>query len=100
MYNRYIPQSDGTHRRKPTQETAPPPQPISPKASHPPAFCEPTHCHKPPQNLGIGNFFKQILPQNLDIGDLIVILLLLLMAADDNADENSALLTLALYLFL
>jgi len=102
MYNRYIPQSDGTFRRRPTAEparSAPPPEPTA----HEP---EPAvqHCHEsaPPRQSpgGIGNFLRQILPKGFDVGDLIVVLLLLLMSADCQEDQNSALLTLALYLFL
>ena len=88
MYNRYIPQSDGTHRRKPTPEPpkpapAPPPEPI---CQEPPPPRPSTH-HNPPHSFGgIGTFLRQILPANFDIGDLIVVLLLLLMAADCQED--------------
>lgn len=41
-----------------------------------------------------------MLPNDFDTEDLLVILLLLLMAGDCQEDQNSALLTLALYLFL
>ena len=43
---------------------------------------------------------KSLLPKNLDTGDLVVVLLLLLMAGDCKEEQNTALLTLALYLFL
>lgn len=46
------------------------------------------------------SFLKQLLPKNLDTGDLLIILLLLLMAGDGKEDKNSWLLTLALYLCL
>jgi hypothetical protein len=52
------------------------------------------------QNTGAADFLRQLLPKNLDTGDLLVILLLLLIAGDCREDRNSALLTLALYLFL
>lgn len=45
-------------------------------------------------------FLKNLLPKNMDTGDLIIILLLLLMANDCEQDRNHALLTLALYFFL
>lgn len=103
MYNRYIPQSDGTHRRRPT------PDPISaaPPAPEPPRQ-EPEPMPHPVQQRtvsrqslgGISSFLRQILPRDFDVGDLIVVLLLLLMAADRQEDQNNALLTLALYLFL
>ena len=47
-----------------------------------------------------GSFLKQLLPQNLDTEDLLIVILLLLMAGDNGKEQNSALLTLALYLFL
>ena len=45
-------------------------------------------------------FLRQLVPKNLDTGDLLIIILLLLMAGDCQEDRNTALLTLALYLFL
>lgn len=99
MYNRYIPQSDGTHRRRPTQEPA---QPVQPPEPQRPEQEVPVK-HSPPlpqHSFGITNFLRQILPKDFDIGDLIVVLLLLLMAADRKEEQNNALLTMALYLFL
>lgn len=45
-------------------------------------------------------FLRQLLPKNIDTGDLLVIALLLLMAGDCQEDKSTALLTMALYLFL
>jgi hypothetical protein len=45
-------------------------------------------------------FLKQLLPRDFDTTDLMVVLLLLLMSGDCQEDQNTALLTLALYLFL
>lgn len=50
--------------------------------------------------MGVGAFLRQLLPKDFDTGDLIVVLLLLLMSSDCKEDQNTALLTLALYLFL
>ena len=61
---------------------------------------EPRHKHQEPQHSGIGSFFRHLLPKDLDTGDLLIILLLLLMAGDCVEDQNTALLTLALYLFM
>lgn len=95
MYNRYIPQQDGTYQKNriPTPPPPPPPEPPSP-----PPCDEP----RPPvrQPDGALSFLKQLLPQNLDTGDLLIIVLLLLMAGDGKENKNSWLLTLALYLFL
>ena len=121
MYNRYIPQSDGTYRRNRMQEVVstperqipvPPPQP--PQNPEP----QPQHCssclHNPAirrpapvrenrrrDNTGsVTGFLKQLLPKDFDVEDLVVVLLLLLMAGDNQENQNTALLTLALYLFL
>lgn len=118
MYNRYIPQSDGTYRRnkmqeqpgrhpqspppKPRQETCPAPPPVDPPCE--PAQSEPQIRSCPKKNSGnpdsITGFFKQLLPKNLDTADLLIIILLLLMAGDCEESRNNALLTLALYFFL
>lgn len=128
MYNRYIPQSDGSycHTRvpdiPPRQAAVPQPRkdipinrevedPATPNAKpalHP---CpKPTGCarnnqkNNPQQNpvcgSSVSSFLKQILPKNFDTADLIVVLLLLLISADNAEDQNNALLTLALYLFM
>ena len=57
--------------------------------------------YREPENTGsIMGFLKQLLPRDFDTGDLIVVLLLLLMSGDCQEDQNTALLTLALYLFM
>lgn len=48
----------------------------------------------------MGSFLKKLLPKDFDTGDLLIVLLLLLMAGDCAEDQNSALLTLALYFFM
>ena len=117
MYNRYIPQSDGTYQRRRMQEhPVPAPEPPSPKAPVP--LAPPCPTPEPPQPNrpaprpmsrpfrepepapGIPEFLKQLLPKGLDAGDLLVIVLLLLMSGDCRDDQNWALLTLMLYLFL
>ncbi len=101
MYNRYIPQQDGSHRRNRMEEpvrSAPP----KPAPSQPPVASQssPTPPPKPPVHGSPMGFLKQLLPKDFDTGDLIVVLLLLLMAGDKPEDRNTALLTLALYCFL
>ena len=118
MYNRYIPQPDGSYRKNQMQESRKepehfkPPMPLPPEAPPPPPNCgacpnrPPEHAPAPPkprppkQGTGIVSFLKQLLPGNFATEDLLVVLLLLLMAGDCREDQNSALLTLALYLFL
>ena len=91
MYNRYIPQQDGSYRKNRIPEQK------LPQPSIPPEPCPP-----PPSRTGSSaeGFLRQLLPKNLDTGDLLIVILLLLMAGDCQEDQNTALLTLALYLFL
>lgn len=113
MYNRYIPQNDGSYRRSRVpdnsrpQQPRPMPTPTPHPAPQPEIPCEPVQqarreCPKkqPSENANVGSFLRQLLPKDFDTGDLIVVLLLLLMAGDCREDQSTALLTLALYLFL
>jgi hypothetical protein len=122
MYNRYIPQPDGSFHRKQipdipvTQKKSTeacshstPPQDTCTKEphKHPNTKCRNCPgCRKYIQQTpeskssGIGALLHQILPKDFDSGDLMVILLLLLMSSDQSEDQTTALLTLALYLFL
>lgn len=126
MYNRYIPQNDGTYRRSRVGDPTPPQRPAPPPEVHreepqeescpcpegaPP--CQQGqpcgHMRQPqrpipprPKSSGtsVGSFLKRLIPSGFDTEDLIIVLLLLLMAGDCQEDQNSALLTLVLYLFL
>ena len=133
MYNRYIPQSDGTFRRSTVQERppqAPNPERVARKENPAPPSQVPSQpqtekCPQPlqprpeprqrprgqrpakpcpilrePRETSAGAFLRNLLPRDLDIGDLLIIVLLLLMAGDCPEDQNNALLTLAIYLFL
>ena len=92
MYNRYIQQQDGSYRKNRMPEQSPP-RPEPPHQEPPPP---------PPSRNGQSaeGFLRSLLPKNLDTGDLAVVLLLLLIAGDSREEQNTALLTLALYLFL
>lgn len=48
----------------------------------------------------VGSFLRRLLPREFDTGDLLIVLLILLMAGDCREEQNTALLTLVLYLFL
>lgn len=114
MYNRYIPQSDGTYHRSRMPDAAPTPPPPQPKPAPPIPPCPPPEpprrpCPPPrprprpsrePENASVLGFLKNLLPRDFDTGDLLVVLLLLLISGDCAEDQNTALLTLALYLFL
>ena len=113
MYNRYIPQPDGSFQRnrmedmhvqkRPETHCSPSKPQETPIISAP---CIPTvpETHKNDsvshQVTSITGFLRNLLPKGLDTGDLLVILLMLLMAGDCEEDKSSALLTLALYLFM
>lgn len=100
MYNRYIPQADGSYRRNSTQEPRPQPQraPVPPPPPAPPPSA-PQH-RPPPQPEPITGFLRQLIPKGFDTGDLIIVLLLLLIAGDNPESRSNALLTLALYFVL
>ena len=74
MYNRYIPQQDGTYQKN-RIPTPPPPPPPEPSSS--PSCDDPKPPYRKPE--GAFSFLQQLLPQNLDTGDLLIIILLLLM---------------------
>ena len=127
MYNRYIPQPDGSYRRRsvpdpvsaqqsgkstprqqgrpqppppPREACPPPPQQDCPTVPAPPQQKPSPQRMTPRQELDAGSFLRQLLPKDFCTEDLIVVLLLLLMAGNTQEGKNNALLTLALYLFL
>lgn len=101
MYNRYIPQPDGSYRRSPTPEQRQQPQRQPPQQRPSPQPAPPAPPpHRPPQPEPITGFLKQLIPQGFDTGDLIIVLLLLLIAGDSKEARSNALLTLALYFIL
>ena len=106
MYNRYIPQSDGSYRRSavPDRQSRPPQQKKNVNSPCPQesktAQIPPVASQNPSDRCSAEGFLKNLLPKNMDTGDLIVVLLLLLMSVDDKEDKNMLLLTLALYFLL
>ena len=76
-----------------------PPCPRRPSRQAPPCRQPQPVCES--RNDGsVGGFLRNLLPKDFDTGDLLIVLLLLLMAGDCKDDQNTALLTLALYLFM
>lgn len=119
MYNRYVPQPDGSYRRNriqdpqravppPAQQTMPPEaygnSPIAQASAntvqHFSGIRQPQRRNSPPASISAGSFFRRLLPGNLETEDLLVVVLLLLMAGDCEEERSNALLTLALYLLL
>lgn len=101
MYNRYIPQNDGSFQKRSVAEQ-PRQQNTGNTRPPPPAPVQQTDvpAQRPIQHGSPMGFLKNLLPKNFDTGDLIIVLLLLLMAGDCEEDQNTALLTLALYFFM
>ena len=105
MYNRYVPQPDGSHRRSTVNSGPERARPVPPPKPEPVPICSnPPSSHddhfSPPPVFKAGDFLRRLIPKDLDTGDLLIIVLLLLMSADCQEEKNSALLTLALYLFM
>ena len=120
MYNRYIPQPDGTYRRNRMQEVVNVPEKPQPSPPLPPAPIrepEPSHCNgcihnsqprrpmprqdfRKRESSNVSSFLKQLLPKDFGVEDLLVVVLLVLMSGDGQENQNTALLTLVLYLFL
>ena len=103
MYNRYVPQPDGSYRRNRMPDHSPPepaksPQPPQEEQPHP-QFPPPPQ-HPIVQGGSIGGFLRRLLPKDFDTADLIIVLLLLLMAGDNEKERNTALLTMALYFIM
>lgn len=126
MYNRYIPQADGSFQRsrmqdhipekrpqpsEPPQAPVPPPEQFLPKTPPIPSVSprqrpqriqhsNKANAYKTSSSSSVSGFLKQLLPKDFDTSDLMIVLLLLLMSGDCAEDQNTALLTLVLYLFL
>lgn len=102
MYNRYVPQSDGSYRRSRMEEQRNHPTRQTRREDHPPVSEVERRIPERAkhENQNIGGFFKQLLPPDFDTGDLIIVLLLLLLAGDCQEDKTTAMLTLVLYLFM
>lgn len=98
MYNRYIPRDDGSYHRNRIPDPSPPAPP--PRAEHSPGPPEPVPPRHSSHSGSAGGFLKNLLPKEFDTGDLLIVLLILLMAEGQNEDQNTALLTLALYFLM
>ena len=122
MYNRYILQNDGSYKRKAMPENLPGYKKSTEKSrqhvpddksadetnvpcveEHPRKMqckeCQKNRERKYIPEINAGSFIKDLLPKDLDTGDLLIIVLLLLISADSSDDQGNALLTLALYFF-
>ncbi len=96
VYNRYIPNGDGTFCKTVVTDAPPcPPQPIEPPC--PPSVIEKPVCEKRPA----ANPLRRLLPAGMDTGDLLVLLILLLLLIEAEEDDVlSILLTAAAFILL
>lgn len=104
MYNRYIPQPDGSYRRNRVPD-APSRSPQKPSPPEHPPIAKPERPSGPPPppavpGGSITGFLRRLLPGDFDTADLMIVLLLLLMAGDNEKERNTALLTMALYFIM
>ena len=102
LYNRYVPQADGSFLKTKVQSSEDP-QKCYGQEEIPQISCRKPEYHQNECSHNaapLGKFFRNLLPHNLDTEDLIVILLLLLLSQDGGKNGNRAMLTLGAYLFL
>ena len=105
MYNRYVPQADGSYRRNRMEDQRQMQRPKTPQNQqhqHQQPICPPEErCEEPKhRSQNVGGFLRQLLPKDFDTADLIIVLLLLLLAGDCEENKTTAMLTMVLYLFL
>lgn len=102
MYNRYVPNAQGSYERQRagTPRPAPkPPEPHPPAPTTPPSVPPQQNATKPPQiKKPNGNLFPAFrLPDRLDTGDLLVLLILLLLLQENDEDPLTLIITLAAF---
>lgn len=108
VYNRYSPRQDGTYQRNRISEPTPsdPPKspniPPIPEQAQIPALTRQPHTSTQTTDAPRSpmHFITDLLPSDMDTGDMLVLLVLLLLAADGNEDSSNPLLTLALFFLM
>lgn len=89
MYNRYIPDSDGTFRRTVVHEpqkspTEPVAQPERAEAQLLPPPCPAAQRDAHEEQ----HILKRLLPRGIDLGDLLALLIVLLLLVDSEQDDT------------
>ena len=77
MYQRYIANPDGTFRKTIVEEIP-----------HFPPPCPPPECRPEPHRFSL----RELLPESLDVGDLLLVLILLLLLLDSEEDDPRTIL--------
>lgn len=93
MYSRFTPGPDGSYQRRqvPTQ------RPSAPPAPKPTPSVETELAKNQPD---LRARLRQLLPQELELGDVLVLLVALLLLVDAEEDYQSILITLAAFFLL
>lgn len=92
MYSRFTPMPDGSYQRRqvPAQKPAMPKKQPTPPTENMPAQ---------PQN-DLRARLRQLLPQEMELGDVLVLLVALLLLVDAEEDYQTVLITLAAFFLL
>ncbi len=91
MYQRYIANPDGTFRKTVVDD---PPAPAAPCAPETPPNCPPQPPPPPCVPEPAPFSLRSLLPQSLDVGDLLLVLILLLLLIDSEEDDARSVLFL------
>lgn len=97
MYSRFTPGPDGTYQRK--QVNTPKPKPPAKPPEPTKALAPPPHKAEAPQP-NLWARLTQLLPQELELGDVLVLLISLLLLVDAEEDFQTVLITAAAFFLL
>lgn len=111
MYNRYIPNANGTFQRTVVDDrpSQPPPRPSQPEPLREERPCPPPEKPKEADceaaqvcaERGSEHFLRKLLPHGIDIGELLALLIVLLLLVDSEEDDTlTVLVTIAAFLLL
>lgn len=105
MYNRYVPNANGSYERQridtPQSQQKPPASPAQPISAQPKPQSPPIAQKRPPEKAENKKPLSILrLPEHLDSGDLLVLLILLLLLQENDEDPLTLILILAAFFFI
>ena len=101
LYNRYIPDADGSFRRMRVEERAAAPPIIAAQPQEAASTPCPPPCEPQPVCREVGHPLRGLLPAGMDTGDLLILVILLLLLIDGDEDDTlSVLLTFAAFILM
>ncbi len=101
MYSRFTPGPDGSYQRKQVGSAKAPPKPSTKSkepSPAPPPPSPPVKVTNPPASLR--SRLTQLLPQEMELGDVLVLLISLLLLVDAEEDFQTILITAAAFFLL